>query len=85
LNNIAYQVGRVGLTDDAIAILKAAIALHPKEANLYDSLGEFCLKKGEKAKALEFYKKALEINPSFGNAETAKEIVKKLSAELGGQ
>ena len=80
LNNVAYQLGGVGRTDDAIAILKAAIELHPKEANLHDSLGEFQLKKGDKAKALESYKKALELNPNFGNAEKAREIVKQLSA-----
>jgi CubicO group peptidase (beta-lactamase class C family) len=85
LNNIGYQFAGAGLVDEAIAVLKAAIELHPNEANLYDSLGEFYLKKGEKAKALESYKKALEINPNFRNAEAAKEIVKKLSAEVRAQ
>jgi tetratricopeptide (TPR) repeat protein len=85
LNNVAYQLAGVGMVDDAIAILKVAIQLYPKEANLYDSVGEFHLKKGEKALALQSYSKALEINPDFGNAATAKEVVKKLSAELGSQ
>ncbi len=85
LNNLAYQMAGLGLTGDAIAILKAAIELHPKEANLYDSLGEFQLKKGEKAKALELYKKALELDPNFRNAANAREIVMKLSAELGAK
>ena len=65
-----------------MAILQTAIELYPQEANLYDSLGEFQFKKGEKAKALESYKKALEKNPKFGNAAGAKEIVKKLTEEL---
>jgi CubicO group peptidase (beta-lactamase class C family) len=82
LNNVAYQFGGTGRTDDAISVLQAAIELYPKEANLYDSLGEFQLKKGDKAKALESYKKALELNPNFGNAAAAREIIKKLSAEL---
>jgi len=43
------------------------------------------LKKGDKTKALESYKKALEINPNFPNATAAREIVKKLSGEPGGQ
>ena len=85
LNNIAYQLAGVGMLEDAMAILRVAIDMYPKEANLYDSLGEFQLRKGEKAKALESYKKALEINPSFPNAENAREIVKKLSTEVGGQ
>ncbi len=81
LNNVAYQLAGVGMVDDAIAILKVAIQLYPKEANLYDSVGEFQLKKGDKAKALESYKKALEIDPNFGNAAAAREIVKKLAEE----
>ena len=83
LNNIAYQLGGVGKVDDALTILSAAIEMYPKEANLYDSQGEFLLKKGEKAKALASYKKALELNPNFPNAAVAREIVTKLSTELG--
>lgn len=84
LNNIAYQIAGAGMLDDAIAILNAAVDLYPEDANLYDSLGEFQLKEGDKAKALESYKKALEKNPKFGNATNAQEIVKKLTAELKG-
>ncbi len=85
LNNIAYQLAGVGMLEEAMAILRVAIEMYPKEANLYDSLGEFLLRKGEKAKALESYKKALEVNPNFPNASNAREIVKKLSSEVGGQ
>jgi CubicO group peptidase (beta-lactamase class C family) len=84
LNTISYQIAGVGQLDDALAILNVAIELYPQDVNLYDSLGEFQLKKGEKAKALESYKKALEKNPKFGNAAKAEEIVKKLTAELKG-
>lgn len=82
LNNIAYQLAGVGMVDEGMAILQTAIELYPKEANLYDSLGEFQLKKGEKAKALASYRKALETNPDFGNAAAAKVIIQKLSEEL---
>ena len=82
LNNIAYQLAGVGMVDEGMAILETAIELYPKEANLYDSLGEFQLKKGEKAKALASYQKALATNPEFGNAAGAREIVKKLTEEL---
>jgi CubicO group peptidase (beta-lactamase class C family)/tetratricopeptide (TPR) repeat protein len=85
LNRVAYELAGAGKVDDAVAILKTAVALYPKDANLYDSLGEFYLKKGDKAKALEHYKKALEINPNFPNAAAAREIVKRLTSELGGQ
>jgi len=85
LNNVAYQLAGTGKVEDAIAILTVAAGLYPQEANLYDSLGEFHLKKGDKAKALQHYRKALEINPNFSNAEAARAIVKRLTTELGGQ
>ena len=81
LNSIAYQIGNVGMVDEALALLRTAIELYPKEANLYDSMGEFQLKKGDKTKALESYQKALEIDPNFPNAAAAREVVKKLSEE----
>ncbi|HET6892469.1 MAG TPA: tetratricopeptide repeat protein, partial [Pyrinomonadaceae bacterium] len=85
LNNIAYQLAGAGMLEEGMAILRVAIEMYPKEANLYDSMGEFLLRKGDKAKALESYKKALEVNPNFPNATNAREIVKKLSNEVGGQ
>ncbi len=81
LNSIAYQIGNVGMVDEALTLFRIAIDLYPKEANLYDSMGEFQLKKGDKTKALESYQKALEIDPNFPNAAAAREIVKKLSEE----
>lgn len=85
LNGVAYQLGNSGLVDEAIMILNTGIALYPKEANLQDSLGEMLLRKGNKRAALEAYKRALELNPSFPNASAAKEIVKKLSEEVAEQ
>ncbi|HEY7785546.1 MAG TPA: serine hydrolase, partial [Pyrinomonadaceae bacterium] len=82
LNNVAYQLANAGMVDEALSILGVAVQLFPKDANLYDSLGEFQLKKGEKLKALESYKKALELDPNFANAENAREIVTKLQAEV---
>jgi tetratricopeptide (TPR) repeat protein len=82
LNNIAYQLGNGGMVDEAIIVLRAGIELYPQEANLYDSLGEFQLRKGDKVSALASYQKALELNPNFPNAATARDIVKKLSEEL---
>lgn len=82
LNSIAYQIGNSGMVDEAIALLRTAIDLNPNEANLYDSVGEFLLRKGDKAKALESYQRALSLNPNFPNAAAARDVVKKLSEEL---
>jgi tetratricopeptide (TPR) repeat protein len=54
------------------------VKLHPKEANLYDSIGEFYLNKGDKPNAIEYYNKALEVDPNF---ENAKRMLKKIMDE----
>jgi CubicO group peptidase (beta-lactamase class C family) len=82
LNFLAYQMAGNLFVDEALTLLGTAIALYPKEANLYDSMGEFQLRKGDKVKALASYQKALEINPNFPNAAAARDVVKKLSEEL---
>jgi tetratricopeptide (TPR) repeat protein len=84
LNNestIAATTSMSTMVDEAMALLSTAIELYPKEANLYDSLGEFQLRKGDKVKALASYQKALEVDPNFSNAAAAREVVKKLSEE----
>jgi Flp pilus assembly protein TadD len=73
------------MVDEAMLLLRTAIELYPKDANLHDSLGEFLLRKGDKVKALESYQKALELDPNFFNAAVAREVVKKLTAELAQQ
>ena len=80
LNGLAYEIAGAGMTDAALAVLQAAVELYPQEANLYDSLGEFYLKKGSKEKAIEFYKKALAASDKYPNAEKAKEVLKQLGA-----
>ena len=82
LNNVAYQLAGAGMVDEGLTIVRTAIELYPKEANLYDTLGELQLRKGDKAKALESYQKALALNPNFPNAAAARDVVKRLSEEL---
>src|SRR5690606_30869504 len=54
-------------TDKAIAIFQINIELFPESFNVYDSMGEAYMKKGDKPKAIEFYKKSLAINPGNTN------------------
>ncbi len=80
LNTTAYNMAGTGLNDDALTLLLTASELYPNDANLYDSIGEFYAKKGLKDKAVESYQKALATNPKYENAEKAKEILQKLTA-----
>lgn len=76
LNALAYTVAANG--NDAIPLLLAAIALHPGDANLRDTLGEFHARSGAGEKAMLAYQQALAINPHYANANAAREIVRKL-------
>ena len=76
MNEIAKGYGDSKRFDDAIALLKVAVELHPKSPILYDSLGNLYAQKGEKELAIQAYQKALEADPTF---ERAKEMLKKLA------
>jgi tetratricopeptide (TPR) repeat protein len=60
---------------EAIEIFKLNVEAYPQAANPYDSLGEAYLQAGERALALQNYKKAVELNPE--NA-AAIQIIKNL-------
>jgi tetratricopeptide (TPR) repeat protein len=79
LNTMAYNLQNIGQTKAGLNLLLTAIELHPKDANLYDSAGEFYLKLKDNQKGIEYYKKALEINPDYPNAKIAKEIIAKMN------
>lgn len=53
----------------AIAILQYNVSNFPKSANAYDSLGEAYMVKGDKAQAIKYYKKSLQLDPNNQNAE----------------
>lgn len=77
LNRIGYtllQKGKKRITE-VIEIFKLNTELFPESANVYDSLAEAYYIKGNRSKALEYYQKALAIDPNF---PSAKKMIKKL-------
>jgi CubicO group peptidase (beta-lactamase class C family)/tetratricopeptide (TPR) repeat protein len=76
LNGFAYELMLGGHTDTGLELLKIAIELHPDVANLYDSTGEFYLELGDEERAIEYYEKALEIDPEFANARNMLEKIR---------
>lgn len=81
LNGLAYEMAGAGLIDGALAVVQLASELYPQEANLYDSIADFYLRKGMKDKAIEFYQKALATNDKYPNAAKAKEILQQLTTK----
>ena len=68
-NNIAF----------ALAIFEINVEAYPNSFNVYDSYGEALLKNGEKKKAIENYKKSVELNP---NHKHGMNVLKKLGVTI---
>jgi tetratricopeptide (TPR) repeat protein len=62
---------------EAQALGLIAVELNPKEPSLYTALGEISFLAGEKGKAAEYLKKALQIDPDFEEAKTRLKSLEK--------
>lgn len=71
LNSLGYDLLAKGNTAVAIQVFTLNTQLYPHSANVWDSLGEAYWKNGNISKAIESYKKALQINPQFENPKRA--------------
>lgn len=69
INDLGYKHLRNEEYDDAIAVFKLNLALHPNSYNVHDSLAEAYLKSGDSSNAYTNYKKAFEINKANIRAE----------------
>lgn len=77
LNQLAYNLAAAGMADAGLDLLLLAVKANPEEPNLYDSIGEFYLNKGDIQKSVTYYKKALKVNPDFSNAQRMLERIRK--------
>ncbi len=75
LNGIGYNFLREGELEEALKFFKLNVKLFPEDANLWDSLGEAYFKLGDNEKALEYYQKALAMDPYM---ESAQNMIKKI-------
>jgi tetratricopeptide (TPR) repeat protein len=71
-NLMAYALLSVGRHADAVRELDAYARLAPREPNPYDSLGEAYLMLGLPEKAIEYYTRALTIDPTFSGSHTGR-------------
>jgi tetratricopeptide (TPR) repeat protein len=75
LNTLGYYLLNKKRTDDAIEVLQYNTLLFPKSGNVFDSLGEAYLTKGDHPNALKNYKRAVALDPAN---ENAKNIINKI-------
>lgn len=69
LNNWAYRMLAKNQLNEASEIFKLNVFLFPDSWNAYDSYGEILLKMNNKTKAIEMYKKSIQLNPSNENGK----------------
>jgi hypothetical protein len=77
-NLLSYRTLNQGKILEAIALFELNTTAYPHSSNAFGSLAEAFRKKGDKAKVLENYRKALELNPD-------NEIARKNIASLEAQ
>ncbi|MDW3648423.1 MAG: serine hydrolase [Bacteroidia bacterium] len=71
LNMLGYQLMRDKKVQDARNIFELNTRLFPEVPNVWDSLGEVCLKLGDKINAKKYYEKALSLDPEMESAQHA--------------
>jgi hypothetical protein len=77
LNQLGYQLLGSGKSQQAITIFVINTEMYPKSANTFDSLGEAQFKQGDVSKAIASYRKALELDANYVNAEFARKFVEE--------
>jgi tetratricopeptide (TPR) repeat protein len=77
INTLGYQLMRRKRLQDAIVVLQLNVATYPKSANTYDSLAEAYSTSGDVGKAVENYRKALQVDAKYPNGAFAAEFLKK--------
>jgi len=75
LNQLGYLLIRLKKLDDAIAVFIQNTEDHPDSWNVWDSLAEAYMDKGDKERAIRYYEKSLRLNPDNTNGASQ---VKKL-------
>lgn len=78
INTLGYQLLGIKKIDKAIEIFRINTSLYPEAFNVWDSLGEAYMNKGESLLSIQNYEKSLELNP--GNTG-AREMIEKIKAD----
>lgn len=78
LNVLGYEFLGEGEVGMAIAVFELNLSRFPEDANCYDSLAEAHLVGGDRERAIELYRKALEVDPEF---ENSRRMLERLTAE----
>jgi CubicO group peptidase (beta-lactamase class C family) len=81
LNRLGYELAGRQETQAALIVLQVNTGLYPDSANTWDSLGEVLLRDGQRARALECYRKVVEVLPRDRKADDAARDLLRANAE----
>ena len=79
INNLGYSFLAEDKINEAIGVFQFNIDAFPKSYNVYDSMGEALMKKGDNEKSIENYKKSIELNLQNINGY---DMLKKLGVDV---
>jgi hypothetical protein len=81
LNAFGYDVLGAGDTDGAVRVFTVNAEAFPESSNVWDSLAEAYMEAGQDSLAVEYYEKALQLEPRNRNARTMLEKLKSSSED----
>ena len=78
VNALGYRLMGSGQLASATVVFELNVAANPNSFNVYDSLAEAYMNAGDKDRAVEFYRKSLELNAGNSNATA---MIEKMGEE----
>ncbi len=78
INQAGYDMMNGEKLDAAISVFHLNTRLFPQSANAWDSLGEAHYRAGQVEKAVEFYRKAIALDPDGSTGENARKMLKEM-------
>jgi tetratricopeptide (TPR) repeat protein len=83
INQAGYDLLNSKQTEQAIYVFGLNTKLYPKSANTWDSYAEAHLKSGKNDKAIEYYNKAIELDPNGPTGDNARRMLKEIKPAKG--
>jgi tetratricopeptide (TPR) repeat protein len=76
-NALGYKLMQEKNLESSLFVFEKTVQLYPDSWNAWDSLGEVAAKAGKKDRAIECYRKSLELNPKNKNGKAMLEQLEK--------
>jgi len=83
INQSGYDLINSKQFESALFVFQLNTKLYPKSANTWDSLAEAYWKSGKTDKAIEYYNKAIELDPNGATGDNARNALKQIKSQKG--